>query len=166
VLAKAQGIDLWIVDAGIDADLPVHPDSSTQGAACYARYSRWARYDYRGMRVRIATWSKGRCRGHLSGIEHGRAGEMGIGNTASAALLMHGLTGIPLDECVGRGTGLDAQGLHAKKAVLASAWARRAPPRSPSELLSEFGGCEIAMLTGAALAAASRGMLVMSTASR
>src|SRR5204863_2068673 len=88
-------------------------------------------------------------------------GEMGIGNTASAALLMHGLTGIPLDGCTGRGTGLDDPGLARKKAVLASAWARRAPPQSPSELLSEFGGCEIAMLTGAARAAASRGLLVL-----
>ena len=38
-------------------------------------------------------------------------GEMGIGNTASASLLTHCLTGLPLAECVGRGTGLDDAGL-------------------------------------------------------
>src|SRR5256886_8877885 len=52
--------------------------------------------------------------------------------------LMHGLTGIPLDDCIGRGTGLDDRGLARKRAVLASAWARCAPPRRPSELLSEL----------------------------
>ena len=46
-------------------------------------------------------------------------GEMGIGNTASASLLTHCLTGVPLADCVGRGTGLDDAGLARKQALLA-----------------------------------------------
>ena len=162
VLAKAQGIDLWIIDAGIDADLPSHP----------RLIDAKVRRGTRDLVVEPAMTSKECERALQLGAEVVAEaispasntillGEMGIGNTASAALLMHGLTGIALDDCVGRGTGLDDPGLARKKAVLASAWARPALPQSPAELLSEFGGCEIAMLTGAALAAAARGMLVL-----
>jgi nicotinate-nucleotide--dimethylbenzimidazole phosphoribosyltransferase len=162
VLAKAQGIDLWIVDAGIDGDLPSHP----------RLIDAKVRRSTRDLFVEPAMTSEECERALQLGAQVVAEvispasntvllGEMGIGNTASAALLMHGLTGIPLDECVGRGTGLDDRGLERKKAVLASAWARPAAPQSPSQLLSEFGGYEIAMLTGAALAAASRGMLVL-----
>jgi nicotinate-nucleotide--dimethylbenzimidazole phosphoribosyltransferase len=83
-------------------------------------------------------------------------GEMGIGNTAAAAMLMHGLTGLPLAECVGRGTGLDDAGLERKLGILRTARERRAPPEDPVELLAEFGGCEIAMLVGAVLGAAAQ----------
>jgi len=162
VLTKAQGIDLWIVDAGIDGDLPSHPKL----------IDAKVRRGTRDMVVEPALTTEECERALRLGAEVVAEvisppsntvllGEMGIGNTASAALLMHGLTGIPLDDCIGRGTGLDDRGLARKRAVLASAWARCAPPRRPSELLSEFGGCEIAMLTGAALAAASRGLLVL-----
>jgi len=162
VLAKAQGIDLWIVDAGIDADLPSHPrlidakvrrstrDLVVEPAMTSEECERALRLGAKVVAEAISPASNTVL-----------LGEMGIGNTAAAALLMHGLTGIPLGDCVGRGTGLDDPGLARKKAVLASAWARRAVPQSPAELLSEFGGCEIAMLTGAALAAAARGMLVL-----
>jgi nicotinate-nucleotide--dimethylbenzimidazole phosphoribosyltransferase len=87
-------------------------------------------------------------------------GEMGIGNTASSALLMHRLTGLPLVDCVGRGTGLDDAGLERKRTTLASA-SRRVAKAEPLELLAEFGGYEIAMLSGALLAAAARRMLVI-----
>jgi nicotinate-nucleotide--dimethylbenzimidazole phosphoribosyltransferase len=87
-------------------------------------------------------------------------GEMGIGNTASSALLMHRLTGIPLADCVGRGTGLDDAGLERKRALLESA-SRRVSTADTLQLLAEFGGYEIAMLAGAMLAAAARRMLII-----
>ena len=76
---------------------------------------------------------------------------MGIGNTAASAMLMHGLTGKALIDCVGRGTGLDDAGLERKRQVLAQALKRRAAPHDPLDLLAEFGGYEIAMLAGAML---------------
>jgi nicotinate-nucleotide--dimethylbenzimidazole phosphoribosyltransferase len=90
-------------------------------------------------------------------------GEMGIGNTASAALLTHVFTGAPLADCVGRGTGLDAAGLARKRELLARALVRaKLPPEADAlDVLSEFGGFEIAMMTGALLAGAERRMTLL-----
>jgi nicotinate-nucleotide--dimethylbenzimidazole phosphoribosyltransferase len=89
-------------------------------------------------------------------------GEMGIGNTAAASLLTHCLTGLPLNACVGRGTGLDDAGLARKRGLLAKAvahWTGRSD--QPLQILARFGGFEIAMLTGAMLAAAEAGMILL-----
>ena len=82
-------------------------------------------------------------------------GEMGIGNTASAALIMHRLAPAPLAACVGSGAGQDEAGMARKRAALARAAARSAAT-APREVLSEFGGCEIAMMAGAVLGAAAQ----------
>jgi nicotinate-nucleotide--dimethylbenzimidazole phosphoribosyltransferase len=81
-------------------------------------------------------------------------GEMGIGNTTSAAALMHKLTGIPVEECVGAGTGLTGEGILHKQRVIESAVARHHAAVTPLEILSTFGGFEIAMMVGAMLRAA------------
>ena len=91
-------------------------------------------------------------------------GEMGIGNTAAASLITHCLTNTPLAHCIGRGTGLDDAGLQRKQRLLASALERyRADggDNAPLRVLAEFGGFEIAMLTGAILAAAEQRMLLL-----
>jgi nicotinate-nucleotide--dimethylbenzimidazole phosphoribosyltransferase len=75
-------------------------------------------------------------------------GEMGIGNTSAAALLMARLTGLPLADCVGRGAGLDDAQLARKQAVLARALQANAPG-SPLQTLAQLGGLEIATLAGA-----------------
>ena len=75
-------------------------------------------------------------------------GEMGIGNTASAALIMHRLAAAPLVDCVGRGAGHDDEGLAHKLAVLERA-AARSDASPPLDVLAQFGGLEIAMMTGA-----------------
>ncbi|MBT0961783.1 nicotinate-nucleotide--dimethylbenzimidazole phosphoribosyltransferase [Denitromonas iodatirespirans] len=88
-------------------------------------------------------------------------GEMGIGNTASASLITHGITGTPLPQVVGRGTGLDDAGLDRKQALLGAALARGGRPDDPLSLLAEYGGFEIAMMTGAMLGAAEKRMLLV-----
>jgi len=90
-------------------------------------------------------------------------GEMGIGNTASASLITHALTGTPLVDCIGRGTGLDDAGLERKRELLAQAARRAALPAKADArtVLAEFGGFEIVMMTGAMLAAAERGMTLL-----
>ena len=88
-------------------------------------------------------------------------GEMGIGNTASAALLTHFIGGSPLDECVGRGTGLDDAGLALKRNTLHRLAADYRGDRHTATLLAHFGGFEIAMLTGAMLAAAQSRMVLV-----
>ena len=91
-------------------------------------------------------------------------GEMGIGNTAAASLITHCLTGLPLAECIGRGTGLDDAGLARKQALLETALNRyRAAGGSnePLAVLAEFGGFEIAMMVGAMLGAAEAKMTLL-----
>ena len=90
-------------------------------------------------------------------------GEMGIGNTAAASLITHALTGVSLEDCVGRGTGLDDAGLTRKRDLLAQAVARAALPADadPMNVLAEFGGFEIVMMAGAMLGAAERGMTLL-----
>ncbi len=91
-------------------------------------------------------------------------GEMGIGNTASAALLTHCLTGSPLAGCVGRGAGLDDAGLARKQALLEQALTRYRSAGGnddPLNVLAEFGGFEIAMMVGAMLGAAEARMTLL-----
>lgn len=162
VLARLHRIDLWIVDAGVDGDCGSDP------RLIPAKIGPGTR-DF----VEQPAMTSAECH---AAIERGRRavdevvafpantlllGEMGIGNTASAALLMHGLTATPLSACVGRGTGLDDEGLKRKIAVLTAALARRSPPQDAVALLTEFGGYEIAMLVGAILGAAARRLLIV-----
>ena len=91
-------------------------------------------------------------------------GEMGIGNTAAASLLTHCLTGLPLAECVGRGTGLDDAGLARKQDLLDQALVRYrngGGDNDPFTVLAEFGGFEIASMVGAMLAAAEAKMVLL-----
>lgn len=88
-------------------------------------------------------------------------GEMGIGNTSSAALLLARLADGDIAACAGRGTGLDDAGLARKLAVLRQVLARHAAATQALDVLAAFGGFEIAMMAGAALQAASERRLVV-----
>jgi nicotinate-nucleotide--dimethylbenzimidazole phosphoribosyltransferase len=74
---------------------------------------------------------------------------------------MSRLAGVPIDECVGRGTGLNDAGLAHKRRVLGAALARHAGVTEPLDVLAAFGGFEIAMMTGAYLAAAEAKMTIL-----
>lgn len=89
-------------------------------------------------------------------------GEMGIGNTSAASLLMSRLTGLDITDCTGAGTGLDAQAVQRKIGILRQVLARHPDARAPLEALAAFGGFEIATMTGAVLqAAAERRVIVV-----
>lgn len=88
-------------------------------------------------------------------------GEMGIGNTSSAALITSRLCQLPLEQCVGRGTGLDDAGLQKKRQLLAAAQDKHAAGHDPLDVLATFGGFEIAMMAGAMLGAAQRRALLL-----
>jgi nicotinate-nucleotide--dimethylbenzimidazole phosphoribosyltransferase len=88
-------------------------------------------------------------------------GDMGIGNTTAAAAIMHKLTGIPVAKCVGAGAGLAAVGILHKQKVIRDAVGRHGRVTEPLDILTTFGGFEIAMIAGAMLAAAERRMVVL-----
>ncbi len=80
-------------------------------------------------------------------------GEMGIGNTTAAAALCHGLFGGAASDWCGPGTGLDADEVAHKAAVVAAAVARHADAADPLDLSRRLGGRELAAIAGAVLAA-------------
>ena len=89
-------------------------------------------------------------------------GEMGIGNTSAAALLVARLADIDVAEVTGAGTGLDAAGIARKTAVLRQALAANAGATEPLAVLAALGGFEIATMVGSVLqAAAERRVIVV-----
>ncbi len=89
-------------------------------------------------------------------------GEMGIGNTSSAALIMAIVTGIPLADCVGRGTGVNDEGLAKKLVILETAYNLHIENcDNVLDILQSVGGFEIAMMVGAFLQAAESKMIIM-----
>jgi nicotinate-nucleotide--dimethylbenzimidazole phosphoribosyltransferase len=85
------------------------------------------------------------------------AGEMGIGNSTSAAALLSAFSGLDPTETAGRGTGLDDAGVIRKAEVIRRALALHQPdPRDPVGVLAAVGGREIAAIAGLILGAAAR----------
>jgi nicotinate-nucleotide--dimethylbenzimidazole phosphoribosyltransferase len=163
VLARRAGLELVVADAGVNHDFGPRPgliDAKVAlGTANYLdgaamTTAQCATAMERGASV-VESLSK-------QGVNALGFGEMGIGNTAAASLITHCLTGLALDACVGRGTGLDDAGLKRKRELLAravAAWADRRD--TPLEVLARFGGFEIAMLAGAMIAAAHARMVLL-----
>ena len=88
-------------------------------------------------------------------------GEMGIGNTSAASLLLARLTGLDIEVCTGAGTGLDVAAVQRKTAVLREVLARHAAATAPLDALAALGGFEIATMVGAVLQAAQERRVVL-----
>ena len=152
VFARQNGCALHVVDAGVNHDFGVRPGLLDRKVA-------------KGTRNFAAEPAMSRQQLEAA-LEHGMAlardlpgtvvgfGEMGIGNTTAAAAIMHKLTGLPLEQCVGAGTGLPPDGIRRKQQVIAAAVQQHGGADDPLAVLATFGGFEIAMMTGAMLKAA------------
>jgi nicotinate-nucleotide--dimethylbenzimidazole phosphoribosyltransferase len=160
-LAGACGVEVAVVDAGVDADLPAHanliPAKVRRGSRNAAVEPALTSAEVvqaleRGMALAAEAAE--------AGVEAVIPGEMGIGNTASAALILHRLAPAPLEACIGPGAGHDAAGLARKTAAISRAAARSDAVR-PFEVLAEFGGAEIAMMAGLVLGGAAHRRLVV-----
>jgi len=89
-------------------------------------------------------------------------GEMGIGNTSSAAAIMSAITQLPAKECVGRGTGISDAQYQKKLALIEAALATHQNDFSHiKSILAAVGGFEIVQMTGAMLAAAECNSVVL-----
>jgi nicotinate-nucleotide--dimethylbenzimidazole phosphoribosyltransferase len=71
------------------------------------------------------------------------------------------LTNIPLLQCVGAGAGLDGDGVRHKYQTLKRALDNYRGDRSATDVMRCFGGCEMAMATGAMLQAAELKMMIL-----
>jgi nicotinate-nucleotide--dimethylbenzimidazole phosphoribosyltransferase len=89
-------------------------------------------------------------------------GEMGIGNSSSASIIMSQLLNLPLENLVGSGTGLNDEGVKKKLEILTKAVNRhKNMANDPVSVLATFGGFEIAMICGAILKAAELKMVII-----
>lgn len=153
--AKATGVTVKVVDAGVANELPSHPDlidaKVRLGARNAAREAALTP-DETALALTRGIEIAGRA---LEEADVLAIGEMGIGNSSAAALVMHRLAPAPLEACVGQGTGHDEAGF-AKKTVAIARAAARSDATDAFAVLSQFGGCEIAMMAGAVLGAAAR----------
>ncbi|MDD4971716.1 MAG: nicotinate-nucleotide--dimethylbenzimidazole phosphoribosyltransferase [Paludibacter sp.] len=98
---------------------------------------------------------------HKEGCNVISFGEMGIGNTSSSSIWMSLLTGIPLVECVGAGSGFDNEGVNRKYRILKQALDNYTGDGSVIDILCHFGGYEMLMAVGGMLQAAELNMVIL-----
>jgi nicotinate-nucleotide--dimethylbenzimidazole phosphoribosyltransferase len=160
VLAAHAGADVVLVDAGViappegvagvDVGLPAPSRNLAVEPALAEDEVRSAIRAGRALAARAAD----------EGVDLLIAGEMGIGNTTPAACLTAALCGLSAEHVVGRGTGVDDEGLRRKRAVIQRALDLHVPAADgdPLELLRRLGGGELAVLCGLALGAGEHGL--------
>ncbi len=160
VFCRQHGIAVEVVDAGVNGDLsglPITQAKVAMGTRSFLHEPAMTAVQCEQAIARGAALARAKSE---SGCNVLALGEMGIGNTSSAAAIFSVLSGVPVAECVGRGTGLDSAGLHHKVDVLQQAIAFHGTIHDPFTILCTFGGFEVAMMCGAMLAACEQSMLV------
>ena len=166
VLARQHGLALTVVDCGVVKDIAARPCVPGQPQLLLRKVAPGTQDASQGPAMGLA-----QCEAALqNGMDVVRGlpgnavllGEMGIGNTSVASLLLARLAGLPIAECTGAGTGLDAAGIARKCAVLQQALDANAGATEPLAALAALGGFEVATLVGAVLqAAAERRVIVV-----
>jgi nicotinate-nucleotide--dimethylbenzimidazole phosphoribosyltransferase len=165
VLAKANSIALNVVDCGVNHDF-LDAAKTPRAGLLSAKIANGTADSSTAAAMTVF-----QCQ---YAIENGMAivknlpgnaillGEMGIGNTSAASLILSRLSGLDIADCTGAGTGLDASGIDHKTAVLREVLAFHAGVAAPLDVLAAFGGFEMATMLGAVFqAAAERRVIVV-----
>lgn len=151
VLSATSGAQLEVVDVGVAADLSmlpnVVPNKIAEGTMSFAN----------GPAMTISQCEQAMTVGAMrirqavdDGVECIGLGEMGIGNTTSASVLLGVLINASAEEVTGRGTGVDDARLkHKRKIVSDALQSCRQLSNEPGDLLAAVGGFEIAAIVGA-----------------
>jgi nicotinate-nucleotide--dimethylbenzimidazole phosphoribosyltransferase len=159
VFARQHGFALTLVDAGVATPLPEHPKLLSRKIAHGTRNALLtAAMSAEQLDAALAAGAQ--ILASLPGTVIA-LGEMGIGNTSSAAMLLSRLANIPLEQAVGHGTGIDDKQLERKVMILSRAMRRHAHAADAREALRCMGGFEIAMMVGAMLQAAHERRVIL-----
>jgi nicotinate-nucleotide--dimethylbenzimidazole phosphoribosyltransferase len=165
VFCRQHNIALVVVDAGVNYDfdpgLPIVHAKQGKGTADYSE--GWAMHTEAAVKATAAGADMVKALA-AKGCNCIGLGEMGIGNSSSAALIMHHYTDLPLAQCVGRGTGANDEQLRRKLQVLEEAAQLHELARydiTPHGLLGRVGGYEIAQMAGAYVEAYRQGMMIV-----
>jgi nicotinate-nucleotide--dimethylbenzimidazole phosphoribosyltransferase len=145
VLARSVDAELVVVDAGVGDGTA----NATRGPAMSIEQASTAVADGVALAQRLSEEK------NVVAL-----GDLGIGNTTSAAALLAALLDVPASSVCGRGTGLDDEGVRRKVDVVERAL-RANVRREPLETLAALGGFEIAFLVGVAIGGASERMAVV-----
>ena len=163
VLAKQLGANLEVIDAGILTPLPEQKGLVIQRAAAgTANSAKQAAMTKEQLESAFQTGHDAIERAIENGAELFIGGEMGIGNTTSAAALYCALLGLTPEQATGAGTGLDGEGIKHKIGVIKQMLElHQVCDDDALEWLRCIGGFEIVALTGAYIRAAQRGLPVI-----
>lgn len=162
VFSRLHNIALTIVDAGVDYDFP------TNTSLVNSKIEKGTRAFVNGPAMNLNQVHECLLKGEqvVNEIFKGGCntigfGEMGIGNTSSASVLMSLLCNIPIEECIGAGTGIKHKKLSQKKTILKKAINNYKGNLDLFNILKQFGGFEIIQMAGAMSAAYKNNMLIM-----
>jgi nicotinate-nucleotide--dimethylbenzimidazole phosphoribosyltransferase len=162
VLSRQNGIALTVVDCGVKHDFLAGLPAGSVRAGLQVRKVAGAEQGTADSSVQPAM-TTAQCH---AALQHGMdlvkvlpgnallLGEMGIGNTSAASLLLSRLAGLDIAVCTGAGTGLDAPAVLRKTEVLREVLALHADAKAPLDVLAAMGGFEIATMVGAVMQAA------------
>lgn len=161
-LARQHGIAMHIVDVGVDYDFVddtrlVHRKIA-RGTQSYLHGYAMSRSEFEEA---IQVGEQEVLSVHQEGCNVISFGEMGITNTAASAVWMSLLAGIPLIDCVGRGSGLDDEGVQHKYRILKQSIDNYSGDGTALDIIRYFGGLEMVATVGAMLQAAELGMTIL-----
>ena len=165
MFCRQHGFDLTIIDMGVDHDFHGHPGIRDFKISYGTRNFRYeAAMDEQEYAKAIATGALLADEMHSRGSNVLCIGEMGIANTSPSSIWMSIWGGLPLEDCIGAGAGLQSSGIEHKKDVLREALNRfntSYPNADTNTVIRYFGGFEMVGAIGAMLRGAELGMLVL-----
>jgi len=162
VFCKQNNIELTIVDAGVNYDFPTNANLVSakigKGTQSFLHVPAMSKTELnlcfeKGKEIVNSILETGsNCIGF---------GEMGIGNTSTASVLMSILLQLPIEDCVGKGTGVVDEKLLQKQNILKKALENYNGPNDLESQLAYFGGFEILQMAGGMLQAKQNNMLIL-----
>ena len=162
VLARELGVPLEVVDAGTLAEVPLSGVVSDKPRRGTRDFSVEAALEPQELAVAFDCGKRALSRAAAFEPDLLILGEMGIGNTTSAAAISAALLNTGAEAMTGRGTGLDAAGRERKARLIDAALSRYAiAGAAPEKILCAVGGLEVAAIAGAMIAAAQRRIPVL-----
>ena len=162
VFARQHNMELFVVDAGVNGDFPDHPRLLKRKVARGTNnFLREPAMSPEQCEQAIATGADIVRQMRQDGSNVLICGEMGIGNTSSASIILSQLGDFPVENCVGPGAGLTNPGVKKKIDILQAAITHHHLGDNPFQVLTTFGGLEIAMICGAYLQAAQERMVIL-----
>lgn len=162
VFCKQSNIALEIVDAGVNYDFPTNINLINKKVAKGTQsFLQTAAMSYTEMELCFQNGATVVNEIHQKGSNCIGFGEMGIGNTSTASVLMTVLTSFSIEECVGKGTGVTNEKLENKINILSKAIQNYTGSNELEELIVHFGGFEILQMAGGMLQAYQNNMLIL-----